>query len=239
MKMDEKSAILEIINLTDDIDFEEDGIVKEALNVALDIEGLDTTQFGRRFISRLSAMNKGNCQNDNCVLCGKPATSKVVCQVCISNLKESAAEYIQEKYSNSTGNESGKSVNRHEAIMNNQSNSFSEDDTVEVISEDEKVDINDEDLDRDSFEKNFFYDDDIADLRQDIADRMHAETRDSDRYTEDLIKNLDASMDRLASKKAVKSSNRMLMAILVISLVNTISIVAIAVIVFNQLGLIK
>ena len=53
---------------------------------------------------------------------------------------------------------------------------------------------------------------------------------------EDLICNFDASTDRLPSRKAVKLSNRILMAILIISLLNTISIITIAIIVFSKLG---
>lgn len=57
----------------------------------------------------------------------------------------------------------------------------------------------------------------------------------SDNYTKNLLKNLDASIDKLASKNAMRSMNRMLMTILVVCLINTISIISIAFIVFKVL----
>ena len=77
---------------------------------------------------------------------------------------------------------------------------------------------------------------DMNELKRDITAQLYARTKASDKYTEDLIKNLDASMDRLASRKALRASNRMLTAILVICLVNTISIIAIAAIIMRYLG---
>lgn len=85
--------------------------------------------------------------------------------------------------------------------------------------------------------KSLSRDTDGPDLQKVYA-RIHEEQQASDRYTEDLIRNLDESMNRLASRKAIRSSNRMLMAILIISLINTISIIAIAIIVLRQLNMI-
>ena len=51
--------------------------------------------------------------------------------------------------------------------------------------------------------------------------------------------NTDTSTDRTVSENGVKSSGGMLTAILIISLLNTISIITIAIIVFYQLGLMK
>ncbi|MEE1028690.1 MAG: hypothetical protein UH211_08435 [Agathobacter sp.] len=176
MEIDEKSAILEIVNLTDGIDFAEEGMVEDALSVAMKIDVLRKTKFGKRFLSKLNSMRKGECKDNNCILCGKNTTSSVVCEVCLSNLRDSAAEYTR--------------------------NSFKE----ELNDVKDKKNINNE-----------------LDIEEEIASQP----------------NTDTSTDRTVSENGVKSSGGMLTAILIISLLNTISIITIAIIVFYQLGLMK
>lgn len=176
MAIDEKSAILEIVNLTDGIDFAEEGMVEDALSVAMEIDVLRKTKFGKRFLSKLNSMRKGECKDNNCILCGKNTTSSIVCEVCLSNLRDSAAEYTR--------------------------NSFKE----ELNDEKGKKDINN-----------------VSVVETETASQL----------------NPDTSIDRMMSENGVKSSGRMLTAILVISLLNTVSIITIAIIVFYQLGLMK
>lgn len=198
MAIDEKSAILEIVNFTDGIDFTEEGLVEDTLSVAMEIEVLRKTQFGKRFLSRLNSLSKGECKDCDCILCGKPASSSVVCEVCLSNLRGSAAEYTRNAFKEAVNKVNGKTVKKNVSDVAMESGARLNNNSRDVFEED--LEINE------------------------------------DNNTEDLICNFDASTDRLPSRKAVKLSNRILMAILIISLLNTISIITIAIIVFSKLG---
>lgn len=191
--MDEKSAIFEIIVASRNLDTNDSEAVKKLAKKCWDVSEFGETEFGCRFIKRLSEIFKGK-SNDQCILCGQhKADNRIVCEVCYDNLQDQVKDYKSLIKTDKETMEQGSS-DRTESLLASG---------------------------------------DIISLKNDIKEQMHRQSVVSGRYTENLIRNLDASMDRLASRKSVRTNNRMLTTVLVISLVNTIGIIAIILMMFK------
>ena len=79
------------------------------------------------------------------------------------------------------------------------------------------------------------YQEQVDTMKYQLAERMNAVTKVACHYTSDLVKDLDSSMDMLASQRSVKSLHKLLTATCVISIFNMASIVVILLYIFKVL----
>lgn len=71
------------------------------------------------------------------------------------------------------------------------------------------------------------YEKQIEDMQYYLARQMKLETRRSAKYTDDIVHNLDSSMDRLATQSSMKATNRMVAVTLALCCINTFCIIGI------------
>lgn len=74
----------------------------------------------------------------------------------------------------------------------------------------------------------------VEDVKYQLADCLNAVTKVSCHFTEDLINDLDTSIDKLASKRSVKSMSQLVTVTCVISIFNMVSIIAILLYTFGM-----
>lgn len=177
MRTYEKSAILEIIRCSKDLDCNDKNQVKAALVRGKQSEVLNKTIFGGRFLKRLNAMADSQEYEHKCVLCERPENG-IVCPTCIEQLMPAVEEMEIEsqkvaenrKVNNKSSKTATKEKHRHSK-------------------------------------------------QQVVAD--------SEWLMDELVRNMDSSMDRLANKKSVQKINRILIVLIFMGIFDTIGIILI------------
>lgn len=71
------------------------------------------------------------------------------------------------------------------------------------------------------------YEKQMENMQYYLAKQMRMETRLSTRYTDDIVRNLDSTMDRLATQSSIKATNRMVAVTLAFCCINTFCIIGI------------
>ena len=235
MQQDEKNAIFKIVNISKKISYTDHQLLALIEKEFSQDFIFSTSGFGHRFLRRIKHLLDNDVDNDTCILCAKnKADNQVVCKVCLSNLGDKVSEFdaeVDEVLNKYKPNKTAGTSIFGKNIKGNKTSS-----TKEPISE-ATTQVDDELKQMVAESSEELQKKDLPNTALPESDNVMEDSKNMDWYTADLIRNIDASMDKLASRKSVKTSNRMLMAILVICLINTISIIAIAVMVFQKLNL--
>ena len=168
MKRDnERQAILEIAKISQMVDYSNTKQIISLLDKFSNRSKVADSIFGVRYVKRLESLLRDG-EECSCVLCGKEASNKVVCQECIEKLSPL----------NELDNEEVKD---------------------EVLGEYEKQ-----------------------------IQKIHDEMKAADQKTENLFKDIDASMLSLASQRTARTTKKLAWTILTLTIINTIGLVFIA-----------
>lgn len=92
-----KQELYYMVRLTSKYDFSDKNVVEVILRLENENCILESV-FGRRFKRRISDIASGNVVDSSCVICGQPATNKVICNHCMETIggSEYAKGYPQQ-----------------------------------------------------------------------------------------------------------------------------------------------
>lgn len=177
MRTYEKSAILEIIKCSKDLDCNDKNQIKVTLAKANQREVLTKTIFGGRFLKRLNEIVDLQEYEHKCVLCNRPENG-IVCPTCIEQLMPAVEEM---------------EIESHKLAENRKDKSILSKTTTKEKHRNSKEQV----------------------------------VADSEWLMDELVRNMDSSMDRLANKKSVQKINRILIVLTFMGIFNTVGIVLI------------
>ena len=93
----EKNVVATICRISQEYDYSNQQDIKRILSTIQNNALFQNTSFGMRYINRLLSISKGTASS-GCILCGKQANNRVVCDVCISTINE----YTNNRNNNNT-----------------------------------------------------------------------------------------------------------------------------------------
>ncbi len=196
MRTYEKSAILEIVKCSKDLDYNDKNQVKAALTKGNQNEVLVKTIFGGRFLKRLSAMVDSQEYEHKCVLCERPENG-IVCPTCMEQLMP-AVVALSDKDLEEVSHKASKSVS--------EGTSKEKEVSGDVFSDKDKS---------------------ISELGYSAKNKQEQVVADSEWLMDELVRNMDSSMDRLANQKSVQKINRIMYFLLFMGIFDTIGIILI------------
>lgn len=86
---EEQKVVATICKLSNEYDYNNPQDVKAILNKVSKNASFQHSNFGTRYISRLSMINAGGAPA-TCILCGKPAENQMICDTCMKTINQYA-----------------------------------------------------------------------------------------------------------------------------------------------------
>ena len=83
----EKNVVATICRISQEYDYSNQQDIKRILSTIQNNALFQNTSFGMRYRNRLLSISKGTASS-GCILCGKQANNRVVCDVCISMINQ-------------------------------------------------------------------------------------------------------------------------------------------------------